>query len=792
MAGTELATAWVRLVPSVEGITDQITKEFLPATKQAGEEGDKAGSAWASRLKKSIGVAAVAAGVVTAFKGLYQVGEIFDDVADTIRVGTGASGEALDDLVASAKNVGLKVPAEFEAIGSTIADLNTRYELTGDVLETVASQYLEAGRILGEEVDINKTSAAFSAFRIEGEGVIGAMDTLFQVSQATGVGMNELAAGVQANAPALQNLGFSFEDSISLLGSLDKAGLNATAVMASLSKGLVTLAKDGEQPQEAFERVTAELQGFVDTGDTAAALDLAAQIFGTRGASQFVGALQSGVLSMDDLMAATGATGDTILGVGEETMDFAERWQQTMNTAMVAIEPLASAVFAAVGDGLAAVMPYLQDLGAWVSENTGVIGVIAAVIGGTLVAAMVAWTASIWASTIALLANPVTWIVLAIVALIAAVVALVMNWDQVVEWISEIWSGFIDWIVGVIDGFVAFWQDVWSNISSFFSDIWNNVLTFVQDVWDNIVSFFQTALDWVVDLFLNWTVYGLIIKHWDEIVAFFVSVWENIKTAVSTAINWVKDTINNVTNTVKSVWETVWGAVKNFFVNIWETLVSAGANLFNSVKDKFVAVTDFIASIPDRILGFFAGIGGWLVNSGRALIQGFIDGIMGAFSWAKDKVSQGLGAIRDLFPFSPAKEGPFSGAGWVDKSGKSVGDVFTDSMMDALGRGKQGISGELAGIQSQFDLFDSGFESGFGGHFSIGKTQDFTSSSAHLVSVDGMYSMVPDGAESSFASRSVVVRIGSRDFEGWIDERADGRIAEVLPSRSSVRMSLPV
>src|SRR5690606_10289244 len=114
-----------------------------------------------------------------------------------------------------------------------------------------------------------------------------------------------------------------------------------------------------------------------------------------------------------------------------------------------AIEPLATAVFAAVGDGLAAAMPFLRELGAWVGENTGVIAAIAVVIGVTLVGAFVAWTASIWASTIALLANPITWIILGIVALIAAIVALVMNWDQVVAWITDIWGGFIGWLTEV-------------------------------------------------------------------------------------------------------------------------------------------------------------------------------------------------------------------------------------------------------------------------------------------------------------------------------------------------------
>src|SRR5690606_16240858 len=87
--------------------------------KEAGKEADKSGKEVGGRFGKAMlaGVAAVAGGAVLAGKALYGIGETFDEVSDTIRVGTGATGKALDDLVASAKTVGKNVPAEFEQIG---------------------------------------------------------------------------------------------------------------------------------------------------------------------------------------------------------------------------------------------------------------------------------------------------------------------------------------------------------------------------------------------------------------------------------------------------------------------------------------------------------------------------------------------------------------------------------------------------------------------------------------------------------------------------------------------------
>ena len=220
MAGeASIASAYLSIIPSMAGSQGIIASEMTAALSGAGSAADKAGTAAGASLGQSLltkaksvlAPAAVGAAVAGVGTGLYQIGATFDDVTDTIRTGTGATGDALTGLVDVAKDVGSQVPVSFDKIGPVVADLNTRLGLSGDTLETVASQYLEAGHILGEDVDIQTTTAAFSAFGIEGENVEGAMDALFRTSQATGVGMNDLASAVQSQAPALQNLGFSFE-----------------------------------------------------------------------------------------------------------------------------------------------------------------------------------------------------------------------------------------------------------------------------------------------------------------------------------------------------------------------------------------------------------------------------------------------------------------------------------------------------------------------------------------------------------------------------------------------------
>jgi phage-related minor tail protein len=611
----ELATVWVRVVPTLEGVQESITEQFFPGTKAAEDEGDKAGKGWSTKAKLAVGAAGIGVAAAGAFKGLYEVGATFDDVTDTIRTGTGAQGAALDGLVDVAKNVGASVPAEFDKIGPVVADLNTRLGLSGDTLETVASQYLEAGRVLGQDVDVAGTTAAFNAFGISGDGVSAAMDTLFQVSQATGVGMNELASGAQAVAPAMQTLGFSFEDTVAMAGTFDKAGLNSSAIMASMSKGMVTLAKDGEQPAEAYQRVIGELQGFIAAGDKASALDLASQVFGTKGAAQFVGALDAGALSMDDLMGATGATGDTILGVGEDTADFAEKWQTVMNQAMIAIEPLATAIFTGLGDALTGIMPFLQNFGEFLGDNPIVIQAFAIAMG-VLALAFIGVTIATWAMNTALLANPITWIILAVVALIAAIVLLIMNWDKVIAFLTDAWEGFVGWFTGVMEGFAGWWNGVWAGFIGFVTDLWNGWIGFVTDTFNN----FMLGLQIIGAAIAAWW-NGL----WQGIGDFVMSIWNWIVAFVTTYIGMVQLIIATVGAAIASVWTGIWDGISSFLANIWTGIITTIQTIQGIFGDVFGAVAGIVQGAFEGVVDIIVGI----VNSIISVINNIIDSING-------------------------------------------------------------------------------------------------------------------------------------------------------------------
>lgn len=112
------------------------------------------------------------------------------------------------------------------------------------------------------------------------------------------------------------------------------------------------------------------------------------------------------------------------------------------------------------------------------------------------------------------------------------------------------------------------------------------------------------------------------------------------------------------------------------FPSIFMAVVGAVPAIIGNIARPFAGlggrILGFIRGIPGQIMGLFAGAGSWLVNSGAALMNGFKQGILNAVESVKSAVKGALQKIRDFFPFSPAKVGPFSGSGYTSVSGEHL------------------------------------------------------------------------------------------------------------------------
>ena len=307
----------------------------------------------------AVGGIAVATGkaVIEAGKYMKDLGASFDDAADAIRIGTGATGDALDGLLDDFDAVYKSVPTTMEDASKAIADYNTRLGLTGPQLQEISKQAIQVSDMLGDDLGsvIEESSQAFQQWNIDADDMGGAMDYIFKVSQSTGMGFTDLMADMQKFGPQLQEMGYSFETASALMGQLDKAGVNTDEVLGAMKKSVATLAKEGISASDGLAMYYEKIK---NAGTAAEAASIASEIFGTRAGSTMAAAIRDGSLAVADLTAELQENGETIAGAADDTYDFAERLHVMKQGLEVALKPMANTVF----DGLNKFMPTLQKL----------------------------------------------------------------------------------------------------------------------------------------------------------------------------------------------------------------------------------------------------------------------------------------------------------------------------------------------------------------------------------------------------------------------------------------------
>lgn len=307
----------------------------------------------------AVGGIAVATGkaVVEAGKYLKDLGSQFDEAADAIRIGTGATGDTLDGLLDDFDEVYKSVPTTMEDASKAIADYNTRLGLTGPQLQEISKQALQVSDMLGDDLGgvIEESSQAFQQWNIDAENMGGAMDYIFKVSQSTGMGFTDLMSNMQKFGPQLQEMGYSFETASALMGQLDKAGVNVEEVLGAMKKSVGALAKEGISASDGLAMYYEQIK---NAGTAAEAASIASEIFGTKAGSTMAAAIRDGTLAVGDLTESLLENGETIAGAAEDTYDFAERLQIMKQGLEVALKPMANTVF----DGLNKFMPVLQKL----------------------------------------------------------------------------------------------------------------------------------------------------------------------------------------------------------------------------------------------------------------------------------------------------------------------------------------------------------------------------------------------------------------------------------------------
>lgn len=241
-----------------------------------------------------------------------------------------------------------------------------------------------------------------------------------------------------------------------------------------------------------------------------------------------------------------------------------------------------------------------------------------------------------------LAANPMVAVIAAVVAIVAAII---YYWDEIVAFLEMVWNWIKELAATVWNAIATFFENLWNGITTLFETTWNNILSFLEGIWNTI--------------------------------------WETVKSIFTAIGNFFRDIWNGISTFFSNIWNSIVDTVSNAASNVYNGVKNGVVNAYNAVKSWLGKVVDWVRQLPGRILNALGDLGSLLWESGRALINGFWEGIKSMFGWVKDQVSNLMSGLRNLWPFSPAKEGPFSGRGYVTYSGEAIMEDFAKAMTRA-------------------------------------------------------------------------------------------------------------
>lgn len=556
--------------------------------------------------------------IVAVGTGLLKLANDFESANNTIRIGTGATGEALQSLKEDFKAVYTSVNTNISDASQVIADLNTRTGLSGESLQELSTQMLKLAKITGEDINslIPASTRMFQDAGLSVEEYAGALDYTFKVSQSTGIGVGKLQQLMTQFGGPLRQMGFEWKTAAVMLGKFEKEGVNTELVVGSLRIALSKMAREGiSEPNKALAEMITRIK---EAGTAGEANAMALEMFGARAGADMAAAIREGRLNLDELIASIKASPEIIEKAAKDTETVADKFAVLKNKMAVSLEPLGKKLLDAVEKAMPAIQKFITSITKIIERFTALspvqqdmilkFGLIVAAIGPLLmVVGKLISVGGIIASTFGSIST-------AIGATSGATTAVSASFTSLIAPIAL--------TVGAVAGLIAIFTTLYKNNEDFrntVSKVWSEVKVIIGSVIQALKEMIQGFTAFATDI---WSKYG------DSIVNIISAAFEYVSAIVKTSLTVIKDLIKILTSLIKGDWQGAWEGIKNLTSNLWENI----NNISSSALNLLVNIVKLpLQAISDTVIGIWEGIKTVTSNVWNGIgktIQGVINGVI--------------------------------------------------------------------------------------------------------------------------------------------------------------------
>lgn len=357
----ELAKAYVTIIPSMQGAQAAISQELGAAAEPAGEEAGQAiGSSMLSSLESALGsvgktltatvTAPIMAAAAASVAGFQSVDAALDDVA----IRTGATGEALEGMQGIATDIATSMPVEWGDVGAAVGEINTRFGLTGEELDSLSRDFLRFSRINNQNVatSVDNVSRLIAGFGLNAGDATSILDMLNVVGQRTGEDVGQLSEALATNAGTFAAMGLSAEEAASFMAEASLSGLTTTQAMTGLRSAINYASSEGMDLSDVFQLVSENAD---DTG-------LMMDIFGTRAGAAIGNAVANGTISLTDFTSTLGDFSGSVQTTFDQTLDPIDEMTTLLNNLKELGYELVDAFGPATSMAIDTVIPIIETI----------------------------------------------------------------------------------------------------------------------------------------------------------------------------------------------------------------------------------------------------------------------------------------------------------------------------------------------------------------------------------------------------------------------------------------------
>ena len=505
-----------------------------------------------------------------------------DEGLDTIAKKTGATGTQLEGMEEVAKEIFGSMPVEMADVGEAVGDINTRFGATGDELESLTRDFLKFASINDTDVgsSIASVSKLMKKFGVDSSKTNSVLGLFTKASQKSGISVSDLQSALEKNGASLKELGFDLTSSVNLLAQMESNGVETTTAMRGFAKAVQEATKDGKDAETALRD---QIDAIKNANTETEALQLATELFGSKGAAEMAQAIRDDKVAIDDLTGTLTDYGSVVDTTFQTTTDATDEQKIAMNNLKLAGSELGSAigtaltpVFKVLADILGGVASWFNSLDPSVKTFIATLGILVATIGpliivvAKLIAAfqvcatvIPAVKTAMLALNAAMAANPIGLVITAIAALVAAFIYLWNNCEEFRAFWQETWEALQEGAQVVIDGIGLAFEQLGEGLSI---------------VGDGIMLMFST------------------------IGSSFSALGETLGTIAGT----ITDAFQLMGDTVGSIFEGMWNVIKG----VINTIISGINGMISGIESGINAIIGALNTLHWEIPSWVPGLGG--------------------------------------------------------------------------------------------------------------------------------------------------------------------------------------